>query len=150
MGYNPLSAARLHPDDPFFRADMGKGLAKPEASQSYSPHETHGFDNLGGYALNTAGAFASSQGQWADIGKYAPKTCPINWETSPKVQPYIKFARDNDGMFRKLPPNIRRPTLGPGKSANCIGSIPTNIRRSAGLGPQSVATWRWRPRTNVQ
>lgn len=89
MAYNPVSARRLPPDDPFFRKDMGKGLANPEASQSHGPYQTHGSDHAGGDALKMAGESSGRQVQhtnrpsqitehalYSATGRYALEPCP--------------------------------------------------------------------------
>ena len=83
MAYNPVSAARLPPDDPFFTADGT--LAEPETSRSHRPYKTPGFAYAGAYAHNTIEDGSDRQAQDADrpsnvtgytlssaTGRYAP------------------------------------------------------------------------------
>lgn len=89
MAYNPVSASRLPPDDPFFTADGT--LFEPESSHPYRPHRTREFAHAGAYTYDTAGEGSDHQAQYADrpshmtgyalnsaTGIFAHKGCPTS------------------------------------------------------------------------
>ena len=100
MAYNPVSAARLPPDDPFFTAEGT--LAEPEVSQSHRLHKTHGSAYAGGYAHNTFGEGSDRQAQYADRPSHM-----TGYALSSATGRYAHFVpHDMPGSFLIIHPSI--------------------------------------------